>query len=65
MKKKTETGNPYRCPACKKVVLRADTKKWRKGFCLKTNNNVRMTLQQNAGDVPRDNARPSSETGKP
>lgn len=40
--------NPYRCPACKKVVLREDTKKWRKGFCLKTLKTVRMILQKNA-----------------
>jgi hypothetical protein len=52
MKKKTETGNPYRCPACKKVVLREDTKKWRKGYCLKTGKNVRMILQQNSGIMP-------------
>jgi len=52
MKKKPESGNPYRCPACKKVVLREDTKKWRKGYCEKTGRNVRMILRQNAPSVP-------------
>ena len=46
--------NPYRCPACKEIVLRDDTKKWRKGFCLKYVKSVRMILQKNDQVEARD-----------
>jgi len=32
----------YECPACRRVIKRASTKKWAKSFCASTGRNVRL-----------------------
>jgi len=57
MKTKPPPWNHYRCPACKKLVMREDTKQWRKGYCLATGKSVRLILQTKQETKPPNRTR--------
>lgn len=36
--------NKYKCPICKKIVTRDDTRQWIKSFCSTESKNTRLIL---------------------
>ena len=46
------TGHPYRCNACRVVVLRDSTKRWLKSLCQRTGRDARLYRVSHCPTVP-------------